>query len=215
MKDEGQIAVSSTPEEMVRYKLDHNWAEKLATQVSADATLGNILDVEERQRSDVRLRGNIHDIKGTMLVGCGSNFNGRVEQQGRLFVGRYCAFGAGFTSLGGQHRTDVVNLNIRLQNELGFKSNHQRSRPTFIGHNVWGGSNVTLLGGVRVGTGAILGTGDVVTKDIPPFAIAVGVGAKVKGFRFVPQVIEQLLDIAEALLGPLPGVQIDESVQVD
>jgi len=56
-------------------------------------------------------------------------------------------------------------------------------RPIKIGPDVWTGGHVNILPGVTVGQGAIIGAGSVVTKDVPPFAIVVGVPAKVIAFR--------------------------------
>ena len=47
--------------------------------------------------------------------------------------------------------------------------------------------------GIHISDGAIIGAGSVVTKDIPPYAIAVGVPAKVIKYRFTEEEIEQLL----------------------
>ena len=44
---------------------------------------------------------------------------------------------------------------------------------------VWIGADVTLLGGVRIGNGAIIGAGAVVAKDVPPYAVVVGNPARV------------------------------------
>jgi acetyltransferase-like isoleucine patch superfamily enzyme len=52
-----------------------------------------------------------------------------------------------------------------------------------IGDDVWIGANVVVLGGVRIGRGAVIGAGAVVTRDIPEFAIAVGVPARPVGSR--------------------------------
>ena len=48
---------------------------------------------------------------------------------------------------------------------------------------------------VNIGDGAVIGTGAVVNRDIPPYAIAVGVPAKVIKYRFTPDEIEKLLKI--------------------
>lgn len=48
------------------------------------------------------------------------------------------------------------------------------ARPVVIGDRVWLGENVCVMPGVSIGEGAIIGTGAVVTRDVPPFCIAVG-----------------------------------------
>ena len=48
-----------------------------------------------------------------------------------------------------------------------------------IGSNVWIGANAIVLPGVTIGKGSVIGAGIVVTKDIPPYSVAVGVPAKV------------------------------------
>lgn len=53
------------------------------------------------------------------------------------------------------------------------------SAPIVIGRHVWIGGNTTLLPGIVIGEGAVIGAGSVVTKDIPPFTVAVGNPAKV------------------------------------
>jgi acetyltransferase-like isoleucine patch superfamily enzyme len=52
-----------------------------------------------------------------------------------------------------------------------------------IGHDVWIGARAIILPGVTIGNGAIIGAGAVVRSDVPPFAIAVGVPARVVGQR--------------------------------
>lgn len=51
--------------------------------------------------------------------------------------------------------------------------------PIVIGKNVWCGEKATILSGVTIGDGAIIGANSVVTKDVPPFSIAAGSPAKV------------------------------------
>jgi acetyltransferase-like isoleucine patch superfamily enzyme len=64
-----------------------------------------------------------------------------------------------------------------------------------IGNDVFIGANVTVLDGVTIGDGAVIGAGAVVSKDIPPYAIAVGCPIKVIKYRFSETQIEALLKI--------------------
>lgn len=59
-------------------------------------------------------------------------------------------------------------------------------KPVRIGNDVWIGAGCSILPGVTVGDGAVIGARAVVTKDIPPGAIAVGVPAKVIRYRSDP-----------------------------
>ncbi|ELV8579236.1 CatB-related O-acetyltransferase, partial [Vibrio vulnificus] len=61
-----------------------------------------------------------------------------------------------------------------------------------IGSDVWIGQRASILNGVTIGDGAIIGACALVTKDIPPFAIVVGVPAKIIGYRFDMEKIEYL-----------------------
>lgn len=62
-----------------------------------------------------------------------------------------------------------------------------------IGHDVWVGQNALIMSGVSVGTGAVIGAGAVVTRDVQPYGIAVGIPAKVVRYRFPAATIERLL----------------------
>ena len=65
-----------------------------------------------------------------------------------------------------------------------------------LGSDVWVGEGCRFLSGVKVGHGAIIGAGSVVTKDVPPYAMAAGNPAKVKYYRFDKATIKKLLEIA-------------------
>ncbi|MCL1797158.1 MAG: CatB-related O-acetyltransferase [Eggerthellaceae bacterium] len=62
-----------------------------------------------------------------------------------------------------------------------------------IGNDVWIGSHVALKPGISIGDGSCIGTGALVTKDVPPYAIVAGVPAKIIKYRFDDRIIEQLL----------------------
>lgn len=59
----------------------------------------------------------------------------------------------------------------------------EEGRPVIIGDDVWIGSRATILPGVRIGNGVIIGTGAVVTKDVPDYAIVGGNPAKILKYR--------------------------------
>ncbi|MFE4759415.1 CatB-related O-acetyltransferase [Bacillus mycoides] len=63
---------------------------------------------------------------------------------------------------------------------------------TIIGNDVWIGAQAIIMKGISIGNGAIIGAGSVVTKDIPPYAIAVGNPAKIIKYRFDQKQIEFL-----------------------
>ena len=64
-----------------------------------------------------------------------------------------------------------------------------------IGNDVWVGANSTIVEGVRIGDGAVIASGAVVAKDVPPYAIVGGVPAKVIKYRFDEQMIRKLLEL--------------------
>ena len=65
-----------------------------------------------------------------------------------------------------------------------------------VGNDVWIGHGVTILSGVTIGDGAVIGACAVVSKDIPPYAIAVGNPIRIIKYRFDKESIDKLLKIA-------------------
>ncbi len=61
-----------------------------------------------------------------------------------------------------------------------------------IGNDVWIGTHCVILGGVTIGNGAVIAANSVVTKDVPPYAIAAGSPAKVISYRFDEVMIADL-----------------------
>ena len=59
------------------------------------------------------------------------------------------------------------------------KDTFEKAKGIVLEDNVWLGGNVVILPGVRIGEGAVIGAGAVVTRDIAPFSIAVGNPARV------------------------------------
>lgn len=72
----------------------------------------------------------------------------------------------------------------------------RREDRVVIGNDVWIGHGVIVLPGVKVGDGAVLAAGAVVTKDVQPYTIAGGVPAKIIRERFTRTIAERLTSIA-------------------
>lgn len=98
-----------------------------------------------------------------------------IHAAGKITIGKNCLFGPRITLVAGNHNYRNKDLPIRLQGGI--------AKDILIGEDVWLSANVTVLGGLTIGKGAVIGAGSVVTNDIPPYSIAVGVPAKVIGLR--------------------------------
>lgn len=101
------------------------------------------------------------------FVGAGSRFVG--SPKARVTVGANCDVS-----------TDV--LLVTGSHEVGgpeHRAGAGYSSPITVGDGCWIGARVVVLGGVTIGAGSIVGAGSVVTKDVPPNSIVVGVPAKV------------------------------------
>lgn len=67
--------------------------------------------------------------------------------------------------------------------------------PIVIGNDVWIGARATVLSGVTIGDGAVVGAGSVVTNDVPPYAIVAGAPARILGYRFSEPMRARLLEL--------------------
>lgn len=65
---------------------------------------------------------------------------------------------------------------------------------TTIGADVWVGQGVLIKAGVKVGVGAVIGAGSIVTKDIPPYAVAAGIPCRVIRRRFEDDICQKLVE---------------------
>lgn len=121
-------------------------------------------------------------------------------------IGKYCSIGSSVRIAVGNHPTNVfvsthpAFFSIRKQAGISFVKKNKFKEMQYagdnslviIGNDVWIGTNVTILGGVQIGNGSIIGAGSVVTKDILPYTINVGVPARSIKKRFSDSQIEWL-----------------------
>jgi acetyltransferase-like isoleucine patch superfamily enzyme len=95
----------------------------------------------------------------------------------RVSLGPYAMFGPRVAVVGGDHRYDVPGIPM-------FFAGRAEVKPTVVEADAWVGYGAVLMAGVRVGRGAIVAAGSVVTRDVPPFEIHAGVPARKIGDRF-------------------------------
>lgn len=141
---------------------------------------------------------------GRITVGSGSYGIPLVKhyshETAKLRMGSYCSVAEEVVvMLGGQHPIDRVTTyphRIRMGMEgAGADGFPDPSGDTEIGSDVWLGLRSTILGGVRIGDGAVIAAGAVVTKNVPPYAIVGGVPARVIRYRHTTEQIAALLDV--------------------
>ena len=84
---------------------------------------------------------------------------------------------------------------LQRQNGLRIILTLKVQKKVIIGNDVWIGSHALILGGVKIGDGAVIGAGAVVTKDVPPYAVVGGVPARIIKYRFSQEIIDKLLEI--------------------
>ena len=120
-----------------------------------------------------------------------------------LIIGRFCSISDDVTviGIGGQHaHRHIPNFPLFAfaNYPLNFETIEElKGRPaTIIGNDVWIGTRVTILPRIKIGDGAVIGAGAVVTKDVPAYAIVGGVPAHLIDWRFKPSQIQALLKIA-------------------
>ncbi|YCA11641.1 CatB-related O-acetyltransferase [Bacillus sp. AK128] len=92
--------------------------------------------------------------------------------------------------IGKEGVTGVLSLEDSLDMATYYKNGD-----IIIGNDVWIGTNVVILPSVKIGNGAIIAAGAVVTKDVPDYAIVGGIPARVIKYRFTQEEISKLNSI--------------------
>lgn len=181
------------------YKLRQRWrlarARAAGVQCSADVRLA--------ANVDFNLGSGFHNCKRPVSAGrivLGENawieqgavlwaFDGSITLAPSVYLGPYTViYGHGGVEIGdntlvsmhccilsSNHDVPPAGQRIRDQPDLPL--------PTRIGRDCWLGAGAQILGGTTIGDGCVIGAGAVVTKDLPPGAIALGVPARISSFR--------------------------------
>jgi len=105
-----------------------------------------------------------------------NEFNNIRAAGGSIHIGNHCLISQFVSIIASNHAVDEPGL-IR---ETAWDTSKNRVE---IGDDVWIGAQAVVLPGVRIGDGAVIAAGSVVTRDVPANAVASGVPARVKRFR--------------------------------
>jgi acetyltransferase-like isoleucine patch superfamily enzyme len=157
--------------------------------ISSTAFLGKNLSISLRYKNDpkgmiqigpkTRIEDFcvIHAFSGKIYVGQYTFIGPHcvLYGHGNIFIGQNCLIATHTRIISSNHTIAPKHTLIRMMPDVKKK--------IIIEDDVWMGAGVTILAGIRVGKGAIIGAGSVVTKDVPPYSISVGNPAKVVRYR--------------------------------
>lgn len=133
-------------------------------------------------------------------------------------IGRYCSLANGLHIGQGNHPVDwmsshpfqyqklMFQVGENFRDKVIYEADVENTNPTMvssvpkpgktvIGNDVWIGHGAFIVNGVTIGDGCIIGGRSVVTKDLPPYSIAVGNPAKVIRLRFSEEIISTLIEL--------------------
>lgn len=122
---------------------------------------------------NVRVHQNVHFGSGAKLrIGDNSALAPDCWVASDTTIGNDVMMAPEVTILSSTHGTASTDVPMRLQPQ-------PPKRPVVIGDDVWLGTRIIILPGVRIGSHSIIGAGSVVTKDVPEYAIVAGNPARV------------------------------------
>ncbi|WP_424217414.1 CatB-related O-acetyltransferase (plasmid) [Streptomyces sp. BI20] len=122
----------------------------------------------------------------------------------RLVLGRFCAIADGTRFIMGSanHRMDGPStfpfhlMGGSWERHIDLVTDLPRRGDTVVGNDVWFGNGATIMPGVRIGHGAIIAAGAVVTRDVPDYTIVGGNPARPIRRRFDEDTVARLLAVA-------------------
>jgi acetyltransferase-like isoleucine patch superfamily enzyme len=172
-----------------------------------------------RVKYDVRLSAgcHVHKVSFEKSTSVGKNSEIFASEVGRATyigedtkvcfarIGRYCAIGSNVRICLGNHPSNTIvsihpcfystnagatksYLNKQVFEEHKFLDS-ERKYVVDVGNDVWIGNDVSIMDGIKIGDGAILATGSIITHDVEPYSIVVGIPARHIKYRFTAEQI--------------------------
>ncbi len=173
----------------------------------AEDANGNFLEVGVRI-----FRGT--EIQGNCVIGAYSEINGATIYP-LTRVGRYCSIARNAAIGATNHPIHCLGTSLQLS---GTKAARQIAE-TRVGHDVWIGANAVVVGGITVGNGALIAAGAVVTHNVEPYAIILGVPGRTARYRFPEHIRTELLalkwwDLDREAVECLPHGDVEKCLRI-
>lgn len=119
------------------------------------------------------------------------------NKNSKLKIGKFCSIAQNVKFiLDAEHRMDTIStfpFKVKILKEEKYEATSKGD--IIISDDVWIGYGAMILSGVNIGQGAVVATGAVVTKNVPPYAIVGGIPARILKYRFSQDIIKILLNI--------------------
>ncbi|SMO65349.1 virginiamycin A acetyltransferase [Gracilimonas mengyeensis] len=160
--------------------------------------LKNLIDDPKIKVGDYTYYDDLEDVQ---------NFKKNVKYhfdftEDQLIIGKFCmiASDVSFIMNGANHLTDAItSYPFAIFGNGWEQAMENKSYPTkgdtIIGNDVWIGHNATIMGGVKIGDGAIIAANSAIVKDVASYSVMGGNPASLIRKRFSKENIEQLLKL--------------------
>ena len=167
--------------------------------------ISGIINISKARKKWRKLNKHNETVMGTLFdprfVEVGRGTYGAIDvtnysEKYMLRIGNYCSIAPQVLFIVcGDHHTNTFST-YPYRSKLGIQEFEALSKGDIIvGDDVWIGARAIILSGVKIGKGAIIAAGSVVTKDVPPYAVVGGNPAKLIRMRFSEEIIDKLMDI--------------------
>ena len=230
------ISQKQTFDKSIVFLSETDSIRQLLNMIYGDGTIDSILDRNSFMKECLSGKGQLDLLRRDIALKCPSNHHlilgdfsycrginildvindGSIKVE----IGKFCSLAQNINfMLGADHQagwSTTYPFNRLLGCDEKDNSNVVSKGSITIGNDVWIGADATVLSGVHIGDGCIVGNHAVVTKDVPPYSVIVGNPGRVVKQRFPKDKQDKLLEIKwwdwdlQMLFDALPLVQSED-----